>query len=446
MLKIFLSIIFNLFAFLLFSQTSVTEATVYKLFDKPDKIKWIKHYKGKIDQINDIAVSLAFDGKNCKGILRYLRSNENFFLVGKIKQDAIKLDEIDYNKQTSGFIYANFIENNIIGEWSNYNNTIGGKIFLEEIAEEIKTPSHCGKDKWLRVYSGVANNEEVEMILQKDMDKGVQGSIYFRSTQKTKLVKGILINDSFNLKISEINGDIYGALELEKAGERNKLMGNFINADGIKKAAPFRIVEEYNMDCLEFADYTTSYDFTFPKTKNEYFNKWIEGKIKTWAQSSRTYADQQKKINLPTPVSRTSLRAFGWTDVNLFNDRLFSGFLNYSKTWSNEEECIPFNFDRTQGKMLQLVDLFESDFDYKTFVQNFVNISIQQLQQGKADGYAEWIKKQEFPYFNIRNEGISFSTKFNPVFGQQHILVSYEKLKPYLKKDGPINFLVENIK
>ena len=446
MLRSFLFSFFILISLLAFGQTTDTEASVIKLFEKPTKIQWIKHYKGRIDDINDISIALAYDGRNCKGILRYLRSNETFYLDGKIKNNKIKLEEIDFKKRTSGYIQGQMVNDKIVGEWSNVDNTIAGKIKLEEVAEEAQTPSHCGNNKWLRIYSGKVNNEEVELILQKDVDTGVKGSIYFKTTKKSKLAIGVTIKDHFIIKITELDGNVFGTLDLTKEGNRNKLKGTFTNSDGLVKTTPFRLVNQYGMDCVEFADYMTSYDFTFPKTKNAYFNKWIEEKVDKWVKSCHAYGYKQKVKNEPNPFSRTSLRAFGWTDVHLLNDRLFSGFLTFSKTWSKKEDCISFNFDRTAGKMLELNELFIEGFDYNTFIKNYIKIKSAQLKLTKKAAFNDWIDREDFPLFTIRNEGLCFSSFFNPIFGQQHILLPFEKLRPYLKKDGPVYFLFEKNK
>ena len=57
-----------------FAQTALPQHAVIQLFEKPHKVQWVKHYKGRIDDLNDIALSLAYDGKQCKGQLTYLRS------------------------------------------------------------------------------------------------------------------------------------------------------------------------------------------------------------------------------------------------------------------------------------------------------------------------------------------------------------------------------------
>lgn len=51
----------------------------------------------------------------------------------------------------------------------------------------------------------------------------------------------------------------------------------------------------------------------------------------------------------------------------------------------------------------------------------------------RYSGFAEWMSKANFDNFVIQPEGILFSSSFDPVFGQQHVLLTYKELKPYLK-------------
>jgi hypothetical protein len=52
--------------------------------------------------------------------------------------------------------------------------------------------------------------------------------------------------------------------------------------------------------------------------------------------------------------------------------------------------------------------------------------------------YREWLNKEGFPLFTLRREGMELSTIFHPRYGRQTLLVTYDQLKPYMKKDNPI--------
>ena len=47
---------------------------VKSLFENQAEIQWVKHYKGRIDDLNDVAITLGFDGTDCKGRLTCLLS------------------------------------------------------------------------------------------------------------------------------------------------------------------------------------------------------------------------------------------------------------------------------------------------------------------------------------------------------------------------------------
>ncbi len=150
------------------AQTTLTEKTVHGFFSKPKKIQWLEHYKGRIDGANDIAVTLAYDGKSCKGLLVYLKSGERFRLDGHLKGNDLILLEVDQNGAVTGHFEGYIEGKNIQLNWSNFDNTIGSDVFLTQVPKEELSPTFCGNDKWIRVYNGYIFGDKVDFILQKN--------------------------------------------------------------------------------------------------------------------------------------------------------------------------------------------------------------------------------------------------------------------------------------
>jgi len=181
----------------LIAQKTPEEKAVYQLFDKPGKVKWLKHYKGRIDDRNDVSVTLAYDGKYCKGQMIYLRSNEIFGLVGVINKDEILIQELDQKQAISALMYGEIKQDKIEMEWTNIDNTVGCQMFLEEVHTAPIYPTACGNNKWINSYAGEIEGAPIEVVLQKDNGNELRGYVYFKAEEITLELKGIAHNDYF---------------------------------------------------------------------------------------------------------------------------------------------------------------------------------------------------------------------------------------------------------
>ena len=76
-------------------------------------------------------------------------------------------------------------------------------------------------------------------------------------------------------------------------------------------------------------------------------------------------------------------------------------------------------------------------FNYDEFIQKYIEKEVKNRPFYGDGFYENWIKEQKFEYFNIRKEGLVFSTNFSGVYGEQQIVIPFEALIPYLR-DGDI--------
>ncbi len=416
------------------AQVTTREKAVYRLFEKPEKITWIKHYKGRLDGFNDVAVTLAYDGRKCKGQMVYLRSNAKFTLFGEISENEITLQEVDKKNAISGYIYASISEDALEGEWNNFDNTIGSTLRLKQVADEIKFPGHCGDNKWVNHYKGAIQREGMELILQKMSSTEVLGIAYWTHKKESYNVVGeqdrtgklkLALLDNNKKEIAQIEGVI-----------KNQQLSSVIYKDNETTAfTSFHLEESLPVGCIEYADYVASYDITYPKTKNAMFNFWIDNLAMDWVNDCKQFVQNDRRLKEPiTPALRSTVRAFGWCDVQLMSDRLISGTMNYSTTWSDAKDARAFNFDLYTGRELALNDVFENDFNHNRMLKSIINKKINKHRLYKDSEFRTWLAEEDFTFFTIRKDGINFSTKFNMIYGRQNITIPYNKLKPYLKK------------
>ncbi|MFK7775441.1 MAG: hypothetical protein AB8F94_25090 [Saprospiraceae bacterium] len=404
---------------------------VKTLFENQVEIQWIKHYKGRIDDLNDVAITLGFDGIDCKGRLTYLRSNTDFNLNGYIEEGTLFLQELDQQNKVSGILSGKIAGSTINGNWTNFDGSRGGNLTLTETEKIVKFPSYCGDNKWIRKYQGKIANDNYEILLQKESSDQLTGLIFHKKKNTSYSLKGNLdINDNFTIKAKNQKGQIIetfvGHLEKDQL------------TIGVNKSKRITLLpfEGLTVGCVEYADYATGYDITFPKTTNAAFNKQMDEETNAWIKACRKHLLKVKKQNASTnPKMRAKERGFAWGEVEYFSKNLISGFMTFSNTWTPGQKLIAFNFDMKNDRMLYLEDLFRDKKDYQKYIRNYIKKEIKTHQLYDDPDFKKWIKKNEFSYFTIRKDGICFSTKFSMLYGRQSVTIPFRQLQPFFKKD-----------
>ncbi len=425
---IYLLLLFPIFCF---GQKVDSKKYVEAKFDNRSKIQWVKYYKGRIDDLNDISVTLGYDGKDCKGVLIYLRSGIQFELEGVIENRECYLKEIDEGNSIIGSLRGKMKGQTILGTWSSHNNSKGGTLQLEETDKEVKFPSYCGDNKWIRKYSGKLSNQEVEIILQKESINKASGLIYNKKINQTyKLIGNIDQQDNIELIARNEYGRIIqtfiGDLQQDKLSLKVK-ESNSKKVDLLPSAG-------LTIGCVEYADYMTSYDVTFPKTTNAAFNQRMNEQTDDWIKACRNRSNKVKKQNSSVkPQLRNSERGYAWCEVDFFNKNLISGFMTFSNTWTPGQKLIAYTYNLQNNSSIYLEDIFENDKDYNKYIKNYIKKEIKNYTLYKDEDFKKWIKKSEFSFFTIRNDGICFSTKFSMLYGRQSITIPYRQLEPFMK-------------
>lgn len=425
------------------AQTEHMEANVRALFNKPEKIKWVQHYHGLFDELNEVAITLASDGKVCKGQMIYLQSKEQFWLNGSLKKNWLKLQEVDTDLQVTGYLQGEYNNGVMELDWSNHDHSLGGTISLKRLNQAAKTLKSLPSKKWLRNYKGIAFGKTVELLLQNDGQNGLRGVAYFIEDHRSYSLKGDLLeNGSLKLYLRNSHSKAKGNIEgiMKKDGQ---ISANFYNTEGRRSPTILSMEESIPLHCTEYADYISVYDITYPQTQHQDFNRWISNIAQQWLSNCQKHSQKVRLINQnPDPKLRSSVRAYAWSDVDIYTDRLISGFITFDNTWTLEPQGKAFNYDFVQKREITLEDIFVDNFDHQEFVHTYINQEIGQHKYYKDFEYRNWLAKQRFPFFTIRKDGICFSTFFDTLYGQQKIIVPFSRLKPYLKTDSPIGHLL----
>ncbi len=433
---IFLAIIIS------FSASAQTvEDEVRAMFSDENTIEWIQHYKGRMNDINDVAITLGSDGKTCKGILWYLRSKAKFSVSGTIVNDTIlELTEYDENQVATAKITGEMNPlDGINANWGTIDGTLGESLILLPTSQEPRYPGYCGDNKWIQKYTGKIGEETVEMTLRRGNNGLLKGTAYYASVNETYLIEGALADKSGSIDfvIKDLNWNEKAAVIAKVDLETNQILGK-ANVNDIETSCNFSMLDRLSVGCIEYADFLTKSEVTFPKTRNQNFNELIEEEIQNWLKLSRAYTKEYlETASGLTTDNRSILRSYCWYEIDYLSDNFISGKVYYTNTWDDDFKGFSFNYDLTGNRSISLQGIFKRDFNYDEFIQKYIEKEVKNRPFYGDGFYENWIKEQKFEYFNIRKEGLVFSTNFSGVYGEQQIVIPFEALIPYLR-DGDI--------
>ena len=426
-------------------QGQTTEERVTSFFNESEPIEWFKFFRGRMNDINDVVIALGSNGKQYKGIMKYLRSNQEFIVEGEVRGKKLELFEKDTLGNTTGTITGTIKDyEGITAQWFNFDRSVGSNLQLTPFHSEPRYPTYCGDNKWIRLYNGVINDEVVEFILKRGSGFKIDGLAYFQKQNKTYSVEGELTNQNIKITFEDNDWRTLGAIEGKVDSKTGKIVGFFIDDKGEKSIGVLTKDQTISVGCIEYADFMSEMEVTYPKTRNLKFNDMLNEYIQSWLRTSREYTRQYKaQMKTPKPEMRSSLRSYFWCDIDYFSNSMISGKATHTNTWENDYYNYVFNFDLKNNKIIELKDIFQSGSDYDTFINNYIQTAMKKRPFSEEPIFQKWITEAKFDYFTIRKEGINFISEFNAIYGEQHCTIPYEDLKPYLKKISILTTLVE---
>ena len=424
-----------------------TKDRVKSLYPTADEVEWVRFFRGRMNDINDVMIALGSNGKEYRGIMKYFRSNEEFRVGGMVNGKDLMLFEQDTLGMQTGKIIGTIDDfEGIKAEWRNFNNTLGGSMALIPYPTEPQYPTYCGDNKWIRLYSGKIGEEVVDFILARGTNYRVEGLAYFKNQQKSYSVEGELTNYNrdilLEIKTNDYNvlGEIKGRVDFKT----DSIAGTFTDDKGRTFDCSIKKGLTLTVGCIEYADFYTEMEITFPKTRSIKFNEMLNAYIQEWLGTSRSYTAQfREQMKRPTPALRASLRSYFWCDVEYFSADFISGKATHTNTWEDGYLGYSFNFDFKNNEKITLETLFKENSNYQSFINQYIQQEMKKRPFYSDATFQRWVKSAKFLHFTIRREGLNFISDFNSIFGEQHCTIPYSELEPFLKKESVISFLYE---
>ncbi len=423
------------------STASKKDTSILKLFEKPADIKWVKYFKGRLDDASVVDISLGFDGRNCRGYILYVKSRIRFNLSGSLDTTGFVLEERDMANNITGRLRGSFHNRRIEAEWVNVENTLGSHLDAEEVTQGQALTLNCSDNKWSSRYITRYNGARCDMVLVRSNNGALDGFLWVESDERTYRLKGDLKpTGAYEMEVLG-SGDRLAALLSGNLKPGQNTECNWVGS-GERRTFKFILKDHFDLGCYEYADYATSYDILYPHTPCAHCNTQLDEQVKRWVERCKA-AFEAKKVPL-VPANRGSQRASAWSEIVCWTDNVLAGYVTFSDTWSEQAQGLSFNYDLRTNKEISLEDLFNKGFNAQKYLTDWANREMPKLPSFASDPkYREWLTKEGFPLFALRREGLEISTLFHPQYGRQTLLVPYSGLKTYLKKDSPAGEFVK---
>jgi len=401
------------------AQTELEQKTM-QLFDNP--ISWVKQFEGKIDDVHQASVCLAFDGINCKGFMTYTSSGTEYLLVGTLQGEELVLLE-KYNQEPSGYINGHLKNNEITLVWKSIDesNSYSAKF------EKKNNSLNKGVSEVL-IFAGKLDEQNVKLTLQKNGESGLGNLIY--NNQRTEKVYATFSTPS-DMKIENLTSGYSFRLVNTK---ENFFEASFI-LPGASMASHFGLKQsaKHNVKVQEYLSHTEKREIVLPSL-DEVFDQELNGMIQDWQQDLSNRKNSQAEGRF---VDQSKI----WFELETYNDEYISGIVYYNSSWNKTLASKTFTYHRRENKMISLAPFLKGSAKWEKAIKVRMLAAKELNNSTVEDQYKKWINRAELMDPILCEGGLQFLTESNVVFGQASTFVPWNSLSPLVISPAKLNKL-----
>ncbi len=407
---------------------STSREEVLSLFKDTTSIKWIRHYHGLVNSIEQVEISMASDGFNCKGYLSYPKSGTHIELGGNIKGSRLDIRELNEEGLITAYISGVITPEKIEADWQNYNRTIGSKYILFSEIKQTKSTDAINK-KWVKWYNGEVAHEKLQLIIfHKEYgilsgfcfnDKGTR---MYNVTGTINADKSIFLNFYLDqIEMARFDGKLKGS----------SLIKGVTNGIGVvNEPLQFELENELTLVEDSYQNFRSSIEILTPDSRNKDFDAYIKQKIQPLIEEINKKVNKSgpSESDLPQPEERLTNRAYIYPDIRFATKELVCGNILYSNTWDKNDKTISFNYDIKKEKEILLEDIWQQKLNMTDTLSKYFTAI------GKP-GFT-------YKYFNITPQGLRFFDELDPLYGRKEETIPYAILKKWTRRKSPIRNLI----
>ncbi len=367
-----------------------------------DYVEW----HGVLDGHMPVRIAFELVNNEASGYIEYGENKDRYDLLGSIEDDQLDIYQFDdYSKvmcKMSGDL-GNAKHN---WTWSN------------EAKTSIKTlHPRSSKNNLILLYE----SEEHDLIIRPNTRSIIGGdqvddlkwSSYDCSNQDCTVIDSNRDPGQFQWDGSEM-------LTVDYNNEK------YTQAHKLKYA-----LESYH-------DSKIAYSFYYPILEDEKFDAWIIDQMSACRTNYNNYRNQGLEAS-------DQLLFIGDFYISAYDERIISGYLNWSCNTTASVETVPFIYDYERSKFYKVNDLLRSDFDYAFFLEQF--LKKEKTKSLREEDYLirSALKQKHFKHYVLTHQGIVFFTDFNTLFGRRSILVPYKEFQGFVDNKNISNYFKKRV-
>jgi hypothetical protein len=405
------------------------------MFPVNTKGVWINYLSGTLGDRHVVDMILGTDGHTFRGVYTMRSSGVSFFIEGQDQNHVLRLVEMNGDQRLSGFLNGKYDGKHFEGQWYNGDQSLTMPLKLAVVNDFNEVTSlKCGQQHWERIFSGKLQSKTIKLHLKRD------GLVFHcRFMDSTRVIRDVLVGKGGRVEILTFdfsNTILDGNWLVLDTARLDKLDIVTLDEGGYEVPSSLKLVSTLDYNCYEYADYYARIYGTRPTTGNRKFDVWIEKAFREWAEDSADKLVEQGSNELGTK-DRWMLSAEAWVEIGLFSEELISGTIHFQNNVSSALDKKTFIYDLKAGKELAFKDIFESP----SMAKDFMDAYVRNHHPGEKmdDREKRWIAKQRFQYMTFTADGVSFKTDFSAIYGEREIILPWQDVKPFFKKNFVLN-------
>lgn len=403
-------------------QSFHSKEEVRNMFPANTKNLWINYLSGSLDGGHTMDMIIGTDGKTCRGLYTMRSSKATFYFDGSDNNKQLQLIESDAEGKTTGFLIGHYDGQNFNGTWSNRSKKIELKFALHFVnAFNDFRPEDCRNDQWELHYTGTVDGKDIFLSLAKNeglvtcrlVEQGIHKMDVFTMAELQRIY-------NFNLSLPQTVLD-KKTLVLDTF-DTSKITVSTLDDNQYEVNTSLSLERKIRYECNEYSDFSSRLKLVSPVIGNPKFDLWIRNKGNMWVgKSVNELADD--KTNADRWNDRWSKTAFGWVELDLYDDDIMSGTLHFQKSWSKGIEKLPFIFSLKAGKEISIKEVFKPKYNYTEVFNEAVERYTSSTQL--ASNTKLWFGNQSFKHCTLTREGISLRTDFSIIHGEEQVIIPY---------------------
>lgn len=285
---------------------------------------------------------------------------------------------------------------------------------------------------WLHTYEGQIDEVHTAQLCLAFDGFNCRGYLQYDESETTYLLEGslqagdlVLLEKFENVPSGYYKGRLeneYISLDWTSINDKQSYMSSFYKITTTStNPKEVDVTEKGSLNVhnkSSYIDHFTKIKKDLP-TLNEGFDKKMDQLLSDWNNEIERQITKQSK-------NRFGNKAEIWFQITELSDKYFSGYVNYSSSWSDKIKSLPFSYDREHEKYIHTSDYFKPVEKWEDSVKQRV-VERKHLMEEKVEDI-NWMKNVSLLGPVLCDLGVKIKTEKSSVYGQIEWLIPWDNL------------------